>query len=167
MATRIFMPPESWRGSAVSKSARRDERQRLAHQRRGGLARLAGETQRQIDIGEDIGPGQQRRLLKHEADVVRRGRVAPIDDAGARRREAGDEPQRRGFAAARRAEQSQKLAVAKIEIEILERRDAIGEAFADPAQRDQRLSDARRHCAPAACEGRSSSPTFLFTKRVE
>ena len=42
--------------------------------------------------------------------------------------------------------------------------DAIGEALADPAQRDQRLRhcrDARRHSDPADREGRSSSPNLF------
>ena len=70
MATRIFMPPESWRGRRRLEVQEPAERQRLgapaaprprATCRRGAAADRHWRRHR---------PGQQRRLLEHEADIV-------------------------------------------------------------------------------------------------
>ena len=127
--------------------------QHLRDRRRGLGARHALQPQRQPDIVEDAGPGQQRRLLEHEADVgaVRRAAAAPVEHAGGRRRQAGDQPQRRRLAAARRPEQAQEIAFADRQVDVAQRRDAVGEDLADIAQRQQRLGRHSPDAGIGAC----------------
>ena len=113
--TRIFMPPESSRGIGVLEAGRGATRSSNSVDRRRRLgARDAAQPQRQPDIVEDVGPGQQRRLLEDEADSQRSPSRLPrqSSSAGGRRRQAGDQPQRRRLAAARRAEQAEEIALA-------------------------------------------------------
>ena len=112
--TRIFMPPESSRGTAFSKPVEVHALQHLADRRRRLGARHALQPERQPDIVEDAGPGQQRRLLEHEADVGAAEEAAPRQSSMP---EVGvDRPaislQRRRLAAAGRPEQAEEIAFA-------------------------------------------------------
>ncbi len=93
----------------VAEAFQPDQFQRLGDGGLGLAAADPGELERQVDIGEDAGPGHQRRLLEHEADgaaalgVARRlarrsSRCAPAVGSvrPAMRRSAVDLPQPEG-----------------------------------------------------------------------
>ena len=71
----------------------------------------------QADILFDRAPRQQPRLLEHHAE---RAVVGEPDGAVVVAVEAGDDPQQRGLAAARRADERADLAVAQREIDVAE-----------------------------------------------
>ena len=81
-----------------------------ARRSRGGDA-----VEAEADIVGDGEPGQEARLLEHDADGGMRlgdGLAVEADRAGARPVEAGDEAQQRGLAAARAADERDDLALA-------------------------------------------------------
>src|SRR5262249_61548824 len=89
-----------------------------------------GELERQAYVRGDRRPGHQVRLLEHKADAARPGGarslgLEPLDRAARRLAQARDDAQRRGLAAARRAEQRHELARPDIEVEALERDHAV------------------------------------------
>ena len=107
------------------------------------------ELQRQAHIRGHRRPGHQRRLLEHEADA----RVPasgcglgprPRDLSAGRLAQARDDAQRRGLAAAGRAEQRHELARPHIEAEAVERNHAVGEGLADAVERDDRSAGRER-----------------------
>ena len=84
-------------------------------------------AQAEGDVLEHRHVAEQRVMLEHEADMALAGaareRILAVegDLAGIRPVEAGDDPQQRGLAGARRPEQRQQLAVADLQIDIVER----------------------------------------------
>src|SRR5688572_28144315 len=80
-------------------------------------------SQTESDVLAGAHVREKRVVLEHDADVALEGRKAgdrpslEEDLPGARRKETGDEPERRSLAAARRAEQRHELAVARFEVD--------------------------------------------------
>ena len=72
--TRICMPPDSARGSALGELVEAHQRQRLGHARIGLRARHAGQVERQPHVGLHAGPGHQRGRLEHEGHACGRSR---------------------------------------------------------------------------------------------
>jgi hypothetical protein len=93
---------------------------RLAGAARNALA-LVGER----DIGPDAAPGQKRAavVLEHDRPLARRA-VDPLafgeNFARARRHQPGQQPQQRGLAAARRADDREEFAVGDRQIDAVE-----------------------------------------------
>ena len=117
------------------------KRGRNARRRRLRAAAPAS-LQRQRDIvghasptASASAPGRRSRCGRARGPRLRpRPSTAPCG----RRAQAGDQPQRRRFAAARRAEQRQEFAGADVEIELGQRHGAVRKGLADAAQRDER-----------------------------
>ena len=84
----------------------------------------------------------ERVALEHHRDVAVARRhvvddpVADPDRAAGDVLQAGDHPQRGRLAAARRADEDHELAVADVEVEILDRRRTVGVDLADVFERD-------------------------------
>jgi hypothetical protein len=72
------------------------------------LARRVAQRERKLDVVERGEPGKQARLLEHDADAVRVGRVdrpaLDVDRAGGLVTQARHHHQQRGLAAAARAD---------------------------------------------------------------
>src|SRR5205085_5855957 len=86
------------------------------------------------DIARDREPGQQARLLEHDANfLVRRSDRVAVERHVALRRtvEPGDEAQQRGLAAAGAADYRHDLARLDIERDAVERAHGIGIDFSD------------------------------------
>ena len=96
---------------------------------------------------------KERVVLEHHVDRPPIGRhavhVLAADQhlAFARLLEAGDHPERRGLAAARRPEEGKELAGADLKIEPLGRHD-VAEPLSDAAELDQRSAFGRDHDSP-------------------
>ena len=150
-ATRCFCPPESSRGLAALAAPQLHQLQRLAHARadlgRVHLAALEpeGHVVRHVEVLE------QRVALEdrvHVALVGRHGlhRLALEEDAAlGGLLEPGHHPQRRGLAAARRAEQREELALLDLEVEV-------------PARPWPRRS--AWSCPRSGCAGRAHAPSL-------
>ena len=145
-ATRCCWPPESWAGflrawllSSTSSS--------ISLTCLSTSALLAA-AQAEGDVLEDVEVREQRVALEDRVDrppvglgvgdVLARQR----DRAGRRRLEAGDHPQRRGLAAARRAEEGEERAGGYVEVERLHRRE-VRELLGQLAQLEARAIAAR------------------------
>jgi len=95
---------------------------------------------------------EQRQRLEHHAEIAPvRGHMRLIlarhqNPAGIGRLQPRDQPQQRGLAAARRAEQADEPPVRNVKRDILDRRH-IGEAAGEPAERQP------GHARPAARPG--------------
>ena len=81
----------------------------------------------ELDIGEHGQPRKQRKTLKHHGDAIDRtgyllAKIAHLAAGG--ENEPGDDPQERGFAAARPAEQADDFVLFQIERHIVEDRRA-------------------------------------------
>ena len=99
--------------------------------------------QRQAHISCHRRPGHQRRLLEHKTDAARTGGVPglgvqPLDLSAGGLAQAGDDAQRRGFAAARWAEQRHELAWPHIEAQARERDHAVGKGPTHVVERDDK-----------------------------
>jgi hypothetical protein len=152
-----------------------DARQRGLDALRRLAAGRAGKLERQPHVRRHVGPRHQGRLLKHEADAAAaRGLVggpAPSHSAGARLAQARNDAERRRFAAARRAEQRQKLAVAHLEIEAGQRLRAVRKRFRHAVQRDDGGRGTERrdgyghvsngHHQPLSSPGKAGDPVCL------
>ena len=94
----------------------------------GGLAglcdRAPGEAQGQGDVGAGGEPGREGRSLEHHADLA--GSGVTTDLAGGGRLETGEQAQRRGLAAAGRADEGGDFAGADLEGQGAERGAAAG-----------------------------------------
>ena len=110
-ATRCCWPPESCDGLRSSSAVEAEEVGDARRRRRAPPASTLAHAQAEHDVLGDRQMRKQRVALEHHRDVALRRRqprdVAAVDrDAAAvGRLEAGDQPQRRRLAAARRAEQ--------------------------------------------------------------
>src|SRR5215216_4508950 len=106
----------------ASKACKAYALERRRHPRPGGSLIEAGEAQRQTHITGDRGPGHQRRLLEHEADVAgshTAPSVGPLHAPAGRLAQSGNDAQRRRLAAARRPEQREKFTRPNVEIETI------------------------------------------------
>ena len=108
-ATRCRWPPESWAGLRSPRSPSCTGVQRLgARSRRSALGTLR-DPQPVRDVVHHGHVREQRVVLEHGVDVAVERRpagdvaAAELDRAGGRQLEAGDHPQHRGLAGARRA----------------------------------------------------------------
>ena len=70
--TRIFMPPESSRGTASAESARPTARSAASTRARIAARAFAAQHERQFDVAAHAGPGHQRGVLEHVAGRRRR-----------------------------------------------------------------------------------------------
>src|SRR5262245_5127617 len=135
-----------------------DAGERLANRPLRSATADAGELERQIDVAEHGRPRHQRRLLEYEADVADRlgphplAAAVPGDRAARRFAQPGDDAQRRRLAAARRAEQGEEFALPYVEVETVERVDAVGKRLADAFECDDR-SWSERHPRTSTCRG--------------
>src|SRR5262245_7830341 len=125
---------------ALRETGKADARER-GIDARPRVRRKTGKLQRQAYIGRHGGPGHQRRLLEHKTDAARAGpacglRLDPLDLPPGGLAQAGDDAQRRRFAAAGGAEQRHELARPHIKVEAIEGNHAVGKALAHAAQRD-------------------------------
>ena len=111
--------------------------QRLGDLRRHLRLRHLAHLEAERDVLGHRHVRKQRIALEHQAGVAlpwrQRGDVALAQAHAARRRldEAGDDPQGRGLAAAGRAEQDQKLAIADVDRNVIDRLE-VAVAFGDP-----------------------------------
>src|SRR5262249_42612717 len=118
-------------------------------------------------------PGHQRRLLEYEADAARSSvacglGLEPLDRSARRLAQARDDAQRRGLAAARRAEQRDELAWPHIKVEALERDHAVRKGLADALERDHGSAGLRRmngHVALFAVRRRDRRPKPISSIR--
>jgi hypothetical protein len=117
------------------------EFQQLLRRAAALAAGAAAHLQRQLHVLQRGAPGQQRRVLEHEADVavlargLRRGRQH-LDAAPAGLQQVGHHAQEGRLAAARGPQQREELALRHVEVEALDGGDvaALGEkAHADVA----------------------------------
>ncbi len=131
------MPPDNSRGIGALEAGQLDARERMSDVLFRVRPRDALEPERQPYIVEHVRPWRQRRLLEYEAQARL---AAPLHIAGGIGGQSGDDPQHRRLAAARGAEQREELAVADVEIDVLQRDRSALEGFADSAQADQRRS---------------------------
>ena len=107
------------------------------------------QLERQLDVGDDRSPRQQRRFLERDAEVMvaARGRrlLAVHERLAARGRlEVGEDPQDRRLPAARRAEQRGERARRRREVDAVERDDRGApdlEDLAELAERDAVVVD--------------------------
>ena len=126
MATRWRWPPESWPRPAVEIVGQVQHPRRVRDLLLDDLLALARHLQREGDVLahrhvriERIGlehhrqPALGRRLVGHV-------RAVELDDAGRRVLEPGDQPQQRGLAAARGADEDDELAVLDVEVDVRE-----------------------------------------------
>src|SRR4051812_12309377 len=106
-----------------------DELEQLADASRALALVPAADLQPELDVLRGRHVREQRVRLEHHAHVALRRRdvrdVLAVDDdpAAVGSIEAGDEPQRRRLAAARRAEQREELALAELHLDPVERLD--------------------------------------------
>ena len=113
MPTRCFIPPESRSGYWSSKASSPAEREQGA---RHALALVRADSlhlQPELDVLAHRLPGKQRVLLEHHAAIgagARDGLAIHPHPPAARRTEARDGVQQRGFAAARGADDGNELA---------------------------------------------------------
>ena len=182
IATRWRMPPESWLGPRALETVETDEPDQVAD---GLLVRLsAGDLERNGDVRLGAPPGQQRRILEGDADAMLaphrvRGPAVQADLAGARRFEAGEEPQQRRLAAARGAEQGGERsggrgkvdARERLDFSVLQREplgDAGGEKAADlgPRSRGHFNSPASIAFKKPLAIGRVPAGTLVFDQRA-
>ena len=76
------------------------------------------DLERKVDVGVEVAPGQEVRLLEHHADLrVRAGHRLAVEQhlAGGEAMQPGHRPQERGLAAAGRADDRDDLAVHDVE----------------------------------------------------
>jgi beta-glucosidase-like glycosyl hydrolase len=124
------------------------------------------------DVFADRQVREQRQRLEHHAELalVRRhvGEVLAIEQYASRRRrfEAGDQPQQRGLAAARRPEQADELAVRRREVDVvdgLHGAERLGDS--EPDMLAQPVKDQPAHARPSrlgrALSRRSSRSTSV------
>jgi hypothetical protein len=130
METRIFIPPERTR-LGVGEIGEPDLGQRRLDQRRRLGPFPTAQAQRQVHVRRRIGPGQQRRVLEHEADIPGAGAMVPLDAAGARFVQPRQQAQQRGFAAARGAEQGHELARLDIGGDVVQRDGGVRKGLGD------------------------------------
>ena len=143
-ATRCFCPPESWSGRRFSRpssctsrtaSATRSLISLLAHavllEAEGDVVRHRHVREQRVGLEHHVGrplPGRHRRHVL----------AVDQDPAGGRRLEAGEHPQQRGLAAARRAQQGEELALVDVEADIVDGVD-VAELLGDVLDLDERL----------------------------
>ena len=135
------------RGPVLGPVAERDEIERLGHAladlRLGHLA----PPQPERDVLGHVEVLEQRVGLEHRVDVALVGRhggdVLAVEPDRARRRllEAGDQPQGRRLAAARRPEQREELPLPDLQRHVLDRLE-VAEVLADAFQLDRELRHA-------------------------
>ena len=96
------------------------------------------------DVVEDVLPGQHRVGLEHVADAVGDAADAgavDVDGAGGGRLEAGDQRERRGLAAAGRADERDELTVGDVEADVADGGEAAavlgGEPLGGAAEADR------------------------------
>ena len=124
MPTRCFMPPESWCGRRFCEAVRPTSSRYFSAVSRSVCAAHALHLQAEHHVLQGGEPGQQFGVLEHHAAVVAAAvHLAAVDgDAAADRRvEPHGDAQRRGLAAAGRADQRDDLAVAHGEADAVER----------------------------------------------
>ncbi len=117
------MPAGELERPALGETAELHQIERLAH----SLADLPWfnipHTQAEADVLSRGHVGEERVVLEYDADIALERRQAcdrlalEINLAGERREEAGDQPERRRLAAARRPEQRHELAFAHLQID--------------------------------------------------
>ena len=117
--------------------------------------RIADNFERKLYVVERGAPGQQRRLLEHEAELIDAagrgsGLAAHFDAAGGRRQEIADEAQQRALAASGRPEQRDEFALGHAQADVGERLHCA--AFALKAQ-----AHAVEHDAGATCRIRGAA----------
>ena len=179
-ATRCCWPPDSSLGKPVLEARQIDQRQR----RLDPCARLArshaAHLQAEYDVLEHRLVRPHGIVLEHHAHaallrrhhlLARRDQAAVgVDGAGVGRHEAGDQPERRGLAAAARPEQGHELVVGDVEREVADCGEAripavaLGQAaYADPSHQ----ADAPARTAPSPA-GRAARPVAsqLATSRA-
>ena len=151
-------------GQLLLKAFEPDQLQQRLRARQIFLARQPLHVDRQHDVGEDVAPRQQQRVLEHDADIaVRLVDLLALDQdfAGRRRQQPGDHFQQRGLAAAGRADHDKELAGIDMKVERPQRRHvavARPVGFRHAGQAECRAcaaaarSDTTRRCAPADCE---------------
>ena len=160
-ATRCAWPPESCVGPARGEVVELDEAERLVSQRLrvGDAAALEPERH----VGEHRHVREQRVALEHRVDgalvgLARRDVLAADQDAAGRGLlEPRDESQRRGLAAAGRAEQGEERPGGDREVEVLDRREP-GEPLRDADQFEvgPRLVERSGHQAPIRTDWNSA-----------
>ena len=104
-APRWRMPPDSWCGRFLAKPSRWTAVSSCSTPRPALGLGHAGQAHRQLDVGGDRQPREQRRLLEHQ-----RRPAGDVDRPRRRRVEPGDEVEDRRLAAARRADEADELA---------------------------------------------------------
>ena len=169
IATRWRMPPESSCGYADSLPFRPDQLEQLARRRLGAAGAAHRHLQRQLDVGQRRAPGQERRILEHEADVAAQARglgrgAEDADLAVVGRDQVGDDAQEGRLAAARRAEQRQELARGDVEAQALQRGDRPPrreEADAQVAAADRQAGAASAFAAGCARGGRTAAAVIV------
>ena len=146
----LLLPAGELPGPPLVVAGQRDLPQRLADALRDLALADAAHAQPEPDILRHRPVRKQRVGLEHHAHVAPMHRhvseVAPAhhDHALVRLLEPGDHPQRRGLAAAGRAEQREELARPHVEIDRVDRDHLCGEALGDPVEVDGGGSGRRR-----------------------
>src|SRR5262245_58997181 len=118
-----------------------DEVEHLVDAPSAPLAVPTGELERQRDVLRDRAPVEQNGVLEHDAVVVvtaclSRRLAVDRDTAGRRLDEVADDAEQRRFAATRRADQRDELALLDLEIDVLERCRAALELLRDVLDRN-------------------------------
>ena len=158
-ATRWAWPPETWVGLRFSKPGELDEGQHLADAALdlAVLDLLAAQAEGDVLVDREV--REEGVVLEDGVDVppVRRqpGHVLAVqlDQAGRRLLEAADHAQRRGLAAAGRPQEGEELAVAHLEVDVVDGGD-VAELLHDIHEPD---FDVVRHGRLAAPLGRGGS----------
>ena len=148
MQTRWRIPPDSCARIRRREVGQADHPEHVPDAKLALVLAERGAAQAERDIRGDVEPRQRRVVLKHDADAV--GRLAgdrpsfEVDRTLRRDGEAGDQLEQRRLAAARRTDDREELAAAKLEIERAERAQRCGrlarhEHLADAVQPDLRV----------------------------
>ena len=104
------------------------DRQIFAHRAFARRAIAAADLQGEDDVLPHGHPRQQRRVLEHDADGAGRAGDRLVSErhlARVGRVEAGEQPQHRALAAARRADDGDELAVPHRQVHVVERDDGV------------------------------------------
>ena len=137
-ATRCCMPPDSSYGLRLSNpSSPASERSSSARTRSAPLVELQ-DLGRQQHVLDHVPPRQQRGALEHQADVAPRcvdACAVHAHLAGARRQQARDDPEQRRLAAAGAPDERDELALPHLEVDVVERVQALAAAAKDLGDR--------------------------------
>ena len=142
-----------------------DQAQRLHHVILDRAIAFAAQPQRQPDILRHRRPGHQRRFLEHHPKVAGALPARPVDTPRRRVNQPGDQPQRRGFATARRSQQRDEIALPHLQRHASEGHQVAVEDLGDIGQRQDlraRLRRAETLRRAAHCKSHVYSPSSVF-----